>query len=283
MKENALSDLKFIEISTCLSIKKNNAKHWTKRLLVFLALSLALNPARAQSPCTSGLVYATNFWSQGSAGQGRGLFLIDPVTEAATLVEVNLFGGGAALAAGGVTETSAIALDIDHNVIWFVSYLGRIFSYNLNNNTHGTTSAGFAGNSGNTNKGAYNPVDKNVYFHESFNNHLFRFNPATPTVDAVDLGQLSVPGYSASLDFRGGDIAFDGLGNLTGFFATANIIAAFPAQYDANGNYTGLSLTGQKILDVLLFSQVLQPSYQMGIIWWAIKDQLPQVEQERSM
>lgn len=223
----------------------------------YLLLFLLVGEKQLYAQCTSGTVYAVN----GSAisgtpavGTQQGLFRLDPVTEATTLLVTNLYGGGAG-ANDGFKQTSAIALDITTNTIWFSSRGGgtpdpspHIYSYNLTTNTYGTSSAGFPGlNSGqNINKSAYNPVDKKIYFHNSSNNTLYRFDPATPNVDAVELGNLSVTGFSGVAPFSGGDIAFDGLGNLTGAFNSANILAVFPGQYDASGNYTGLSLSGQR-------------------------------------
>ncbi|MCZ4245119.1 gliding motility-associated C-terminal domain-containing protein [Pedobacter punctiformis] len=202
------------------------------------------------APCNSGLVYSVESTTQ------QGLYLINPATEATTLVQANLFGGGAAqaaVAAGADDLTSAIALDMSSNTIWFcnrgnaIDPLPKIFSYNLSTNIFGVTFTTFTGvvAIANINKAAYNSIDKQIYFHNATNNHLYRFNPATPTTPAIDLGTLSIPGFAATANYTGGDIAFDGLGNLTGVFTNANVMAIFPAQYDASGNYTGLSLTGQ--------------------------------------
>ncbi|RQO32389.1 hypothetical protein DBR32_01940 [Taibaiella sp. KBW10] len=232
-----------------------------KKFIRIMGLCLVFNflvaHQQATAQCTSGTVYAVN----GSAVAGtpavsvqQGLFRLDPATEASTLLVTNLYGGGAA-ANDGQKQTSAIALDLTTNIIWFSSRGGgtpdaapHIYSYNLTTNSYGTSVASFPGltTAQNINKSAYNPVDGKVYFHNSSNNTLYRFDPATPTVDAVSLGNLTVTGFTGTGPFSGGDIAFDGLGNLTGAFNNANILAIFPGQYDANGNYLGLSLTGQQ-------------------------------------
>jgi len=219
---------------------------FTFLLFVFFALC-----QKAMAQCTAGTIYAV----AGSTQQA--LYTINPTTEATTLVVNNLFGGGAAgsaVAAGAQAQTSAVALDIAANTLWFCNRgtvtdpTPRIFSYNLTTNTYGTTSAVFSGviSISNINKAAYNPVDRRVYFHNSSTNTLYRFDPSTPAVAAVSVGQLAMSGVVSPGGFSGGDIAFDGLGNLTGAFNNANILAVFPAQYDAAGNYMGLSMTGQQ-------------------------------------
>ncbi|RYE22458.1 MAG: tandem-95 repeat protein [Sphingobacteriales bacterium] len=198
--------------------------------------------------CNAGVVYAT------AASNQQTLVTINPANEATTNIETNLFGGGAAaaaVAAGDHNATSAIALDIHTNTLWFCNRgvagrPARIFSYNISTRTHGGTSALFAGNIAAVpiNKAAYNPVDKHVYFHydDGTNNRLYKFNPATPSVAATLVGAIAVSGYSS---FSGGDLAFDALGNLTGAFTT-NILAVFPAIYNATtGVYEGFNLTGQ--------------------------------------
>ncbi|MCH5719292.1 NHL repeat-containing protein [Niabella hibiscisoli] len=210
-----------------------------------------MNPGKVvNAQCTTGVVYAIS-----SANQ-QTLVRLDTTTDVGTTIVTNIFGGGAAAtmaAAGGQAGTSAAALDLTTNILWFANRgnatdpVPKIFSYNISGNTYGTTNATFSGvtTASNFNKAAYNPVDRNIYFHNSSTNTLYRFNPNTPAVAAVSLGTLTVPGVASPGGFSGGDIAFDGLGNLTGAFNNANILAIFPAQYDANGNYNGLSLAGQ--------------------------------------
>lgn len=229
-------------------------------LLVTIFNFVITTTSSSQTTCTSNIIYAINSSSvtigTTTIGAQRGLFVVDPITEAYTLVEGNLFGGGEAAArvtAGSSPQTSAIALDFFSNTIWFCNRgdagdpYPRIFSYNIATRLYGTTSATFAGlsSSQNLNKSAFNPVDRKIYFHNGSNNHLYRFDPASPSTSAQDLGLLNVTGLGSTIaSFSGGDIAFDGLGNLTGAFSNGNILAIFPGNYDANGNYTGLSLTG---------------------------------------
>jgi uncharacterized repeat protein (TIGR01451 family) len=238
-------------------------KNYTLFYLFILVFNFTvLNTSMGQVTCSSGTVYAVNsgVLTVGATtvpGQ-RGLFTVDPATEAFTLVEDDLFGGGAAgtmATAGGSAQTSAIALDLFTNIIWYCNRGGgtdpvpRIFSYNITTGVYGAVSGTFSGLSTAQaiNKAAFNPIDRRVYFHNGASNRLFRFDPASPSTPAVDLGVLNITGIgSATASFSGGDIAFDGLGNLTGAFSSANVLAIFPATYDASGNYTGLGLVGEQ-------------------------------------
>ncbi|MCU7615807.1 thrombospondin type 3 repeat-containing protein [Chryseobacterium sp. PBS4-4] len=246
--------------------------------LYFWVVFLWSHPTLNAQSCTPGQLYAVNGSAittpanQAAAVQ-QGLYLMNTTTEAVTLRVQNLFAGGAALAevnAGGTPATSAFGLDIPNNIIWFCNRgigtvapnsLPKIFSYNLNNSTYGTTVATFAGISGvqNINKAAYNPADGNIYFHNSGNNHLYKFNPSTPSVAAIDIGVLFEPTVGSTVSsYGGGDIAFDGLGNLTGAFSSANILAIFPGSYNSAGVYLGLAgsgtststITGQKFANL---------------------------------
>lgn len=244
-------------------------------LLLLVAFVLRNIVSQAQT-CTPGTVYAVNASlistpaNQAAAAQ-QGLYIINPANETTTRLVQNLFGGGAALTAvtnGAGAATSAIALDMDNNIIWFCNREGtgthtqpRIFSYNLNTNSYGTTVATFSSTNSTggptlagpqpINKAAYNPVDKCIYFHlgTGTTNQLYKFNPATPATQAVLVGTLSVTGYTVD-QYTGGDIAFDGLGNLTGVFNPSLILANFPAQYDAAGAYLGFSLAGQRVTSI---------------------------------
>lgn len=244
-----------------------------KKLLLGLILFTSIS-FKTHAQCTVGATYA-------SAGSGyKELVSINTTTGASTVVVANLFGGGNA-ASDGQKETTAIALDIDNNVIWFCnrgsSVSPRIYSYNLNTMTYGTTTASFSGisSTGNVNKAGYNPVDKKIYFQNANNNHIYSFNPATPTVAAVDLGTLSITSpttINTVNDFSGGDIAFDGVGNMVGVFynstTSTGIIGSFLANYDGSGNYLGVDFSnGQKISNASISAPASVAFYSDGNLY----------------
>lgn len=219
-------------------------------LLVFTASFGLGGKLHAQCPASGPTVYSL---LPLFGGPGNTLQSINPATGAATHVN----GAGTDL----LTTSTAIAWDPVNGKIWYCNDAAgangiRIYSYDLatNTNTPSTVAAGYqffqsngttVTNPGATNKAAYNPVDGMIYFHQA-SQGLFRFNPANPIAGAISLGLLSVDGTTDNGTITsGGDIAFDGLGNMTGAFNNANKLVTFRAQYDANGNYLGINLSGQ--------------------------------------
>jgi uncharacterized repeat protein (TIGR01451 family) len=194
-------------------------------------------------PCTSGNVYAV------STPDLRQLVQVNPATGTTTNI-ADLFASGPAATTTDL-QTSAIALDQFTNTIWYANRTNpRVFSYNLATGTYdGGTAFNLPAGIYSLNKAAYNPRDRKVYFHDATNNVLYTYAPSTPAVAPVALGSLSLAGTTTTVaSFNGGDIAFDGLGNLTGAFSNANVLAVFPATYDANGNFLGISLVGQSTI-----------------------------------
>lgn len=183
-----------------------------------------------------------------NSGQ-RMLVSIDTATGVATDIG-DIFAGGNA-ATDPSPGTSAIAIDPTTGIVWFATRVpGNIYSYKPGAaNPYGTTTAAF-GFSGTINKAAYNPADGKLYFHVGQNtNTLYRFDPSTPNTAPVLVGSLGLAGTSTTAaNFSGGDIAFDGLGNLTGVLNNLNALAIFPAIYDANGNYQGIDLAQGVVL-----------------------------------
>ena len=204
---------------------------------------MASNHVRSQNCGPANTIYGM------STSDQQTLVTIDTTTGAATSVG-NVFGGGSA-AADPSPQTSAMAVDPTTGKIWFATRVpGNIYSYMPGAvNPHGTTVASF-GFSGTINKAAYNPADGHIYFHVGQNtNALYKFNPATPNAAPILVGNLGLAGVATTAaSFSGGDIAFDGLGNLTGVLNNLNALAVFPAIYNANGNYQGMDLAQGVIL-----------------------------------
>lgn len=207
--------------------------------------------------CLAGIARTTKVAAQncgpantiyGISTDQQNLLRIDTATGVSTTIG-NVFGGGSAATAPS-TGTSAIAVDPTTGMIWFCNRNNgaNVYSYTPGaSSPYGTTAAAF-GISGAINKAAYNPADGQIYFHDGSTNTLFRFNPATPNAALVSVGNLGLTGITTTAaSFSGGDIAFDGLGNLTGAFSSQNVLAVFPANYDANGNYLGINL-GQGVV-----------------------------------
>ncbi|RQO31051.1 hypothetical protein DBR32_10110 [Taibaiella sp. KBW10] len=209
-----------------------------KYILLLLLISLfPLYRLSAQNCGPANTIYGI------SSSDQRTLVRIDTATGVETTIG-NVFGGGTA-ATDPAMGTSAIAVDPTTGIIWFSTRTpANIYSYTPGaTNPYGTTTAAF-GLSATMNKAAYNPADGNIYFHAGGTlNTLYRFNPATPNTAPVVVGNLGLTGITTTAaSFGGGDIAFDGLGNLTGAFTSQNVLAVFPANYDANGTYLGINL-----------------------------------------
>ena len=88
---------------------------------------------------------------------------------------------------------------------------------------------------------------------------MYKYVPGDASATLV--GALSVPGHTDTRDLEGGDLAFDGLGNMTAVFkpnygtgttAPSPFMAVFPGTYSAGGAYTGVTLNGQTILDLII-------------------------------
>lgn len=110
-------------------MRKNHRTTFSLRGVLLGLILFATITFKAEAQCAAGVTYA-------SAGTGyRELVSINTATGTSTVVVANLFGGGNA-ASDGQKETTAIALDIDNNIIWFcnrgTSVSPRIYSYNLN-------------------------------------------------------------------------------------------------------------------------------------------------------
>ncbi|RQO29685.1 hypothetical protein DBR32_15625 [Taibaiella sp. KBW10] len=212
-------------------------------LLLFLAI-IPLSRLSAQNCGAANTIYGM------SASDQRTLVRIDTATGLATTIG-DVFGGGAA-ATHPVLQTSAMAVDPTTGIIWFSTRVpANIYSYTPGAaNPYGTTTSSF-GLSATVNKAAYNPADGNIYFHLGNTiNALYRFNPATPTVAPVLIGNLALTGVTTTAaSFSGGDIAFDGLGigtpgdtqlyiNLVN--SSGVVVATVPV--NANGTYSVLNI-----------------------------------------
>lgn len=233
-------------------------------LCVFLA-TIAFLPnknASAQS-CSSGTVYAIR---DVSTSDRKDLYRIDTTNGTATFI-ANAFSCGPA-------NTLAIALQNTTNTIWIASRgssttAPRIYSYQLPAGpcTDRASFSGLGNGTSNIKMAAFNPIDGNIYFLNSPTSgssgtdpaNLYRYTPGTTSATLV--GAVTVQGHTDTRDFEGGDLAFDGLGNMTAVFkpnygagvATPDpFMAVFPGIYNASGAYTGLSLSGQTILDLII-------------------------------
>lgn len=242
-------------------------KNFLLKTVFILLCGFSFSLAYAQCPATGPTIYS--ILSTGGLASET-LQSTNPATGVGTTINTDLikpnnyYNPVLPSTPGQPTQISALAWDVPNGKLWYASVGGNgavyIFSYNIATNTVDVTWARFR-NTANTgiqndvsaNKAAYNPVDKKIYFHVgpsasgAGSPGLYRLDPANLAAGAVFLGNLTVDG-SGNADATlasGGDIAFDGLGNMTGAFNSANKLVVYKAQYDANGNYLGISMSGQ--------------------------------------
>lgn len=238
------------------------------RSFIFLFLIVhSFITTNAQFTCTAGNVYGVRAFTPPSPGISdlKNLYQINATTGVPTFI-VNLFGSPPANSAP-IQSTAAIALDPYNNRIYYAQNAAlnpavgsSIYSYNLTTGTFTATSvllpfAGGAGVQDNWNKAAFNPVDRKLYLHDGTSNRVAIYNPAAPVVAGVNpvlaSGTLTVTGLTSPGSFNGGDIAFDGLGNLTGIFYPSSggnsVMAVFPGVFNAGGVYQGVSTSGTQV------------------------------------
>ena len=110
--------------------------------VILLILLFSVN---IKAQCTAGKIYA----SGGTPFQQ--LVEVNTSTGVTTQIVANLFGGGTANT-DAQKETTAIALDLFTNTIWFcnrgTSSAPKIYSYNITSGTYGATSALFLNGAG---------------------------------------------------------------------------------------------------------------------------------------
>ncbi|MBO9593896.1 MAG: hypothetical protein J7599_13395 [Niabella sp.] len=144
---------------------------------------------------------------------------------------------------GGFRDCDAIALDPYNNLLYFINRRGSttsgIYALDLNDPTQTRTIASLPQGPGLVfDRAAFNPVDRRLYFGTSLG-AVFILQ-TDQTIKSV--------GFAPNTGFPiNGDMVFDALGNMIYSTYVPGEAQArtffFPAQYDINGTYNGVSFT----------------------------------------